>query len=180
MSLVGREAGRQSREKATRDDSGRRLAKPMKQIVNDDWTLQSAAATVWLFATHHLSHRGVGMDGYHVYPDPALRGKTPWPLIASSLWLRLGFVAASGAAVGLMELYQGELSSFAGLAWIFGGAWLAALSWRRAIVLLERLDGVDVVPEDVMSEVIASEPTPYPSWDRREVGAAPVGSQARG
>ena len=120
------------------------------------------------------------MDGYHLYPDPALRGKTPWPLIASSLWLRLGFVAASGAAVGLTALYRGEAILLGALAWIFGGAWLAALSWRRAIVLLERLDGVDGVPEDMTSAVIASEPTPYPSRDRREVGAAPVGSQARG
>ena len=61
------------------------------------------------------------MDGYHIYPDPALGGKTPWPLIASSLWLRLGFVAATGAVVALTELYKGELNVLAALAWIFGG-----------------------------------------------------------
>jgi hypothetical protein len=120
------------------------------------------------------------MDGYHIYPDPALLGKTPWPLIASSLWLRLGFVAASGAAVALMELYQGELNPFAGLAWIFGGVALTALSWRRAKFLLDRLDGVDVAQEAVASGVIASRPTTHPSWDRREVGAASVEPQVRG
>ncbi len=103
------------------------------------------------------------MDGYHAHPDPALRGKTAWPLLASSLWLRLGFVAASGAAVALTELYQGELSSFVGLAWIFGGVALTALSWRRAKILLDRLDGVDVAPEAVESGVIASRPTTHPS-----------------
>ena len=66
------------------------------------------------------------MDGYNIYPDPALRGKPPWPLIASSLWLRLGFVAATGAVMMLIELYKGEASPLAALAWIFGGAWLAA------------------------------------------------------
>ncbi len=120
------------------------------------------------------------MDGYHIYPDSALRGNIPRPLLASSLWLRLGFVAASGAAVALMELYQGELSPFAALAWIFGSVALTALSWRRARFLLDRLDGFNVAPEAVASEVIASRATTHPSWDRREVGAAPVGPQFRG
>ena len=120
------------------------------------------------------------MDGYQIYPDPALRGKTPSPLLASSLWLRLGFVAASGAAVALMELYQGELRPFAALAWIFGGVALTALSWRRAKFLLDRLDGFDVAPEAVAAEVIAARATTHPSWDRREVGVAPVGPQVRG
>jgi hypothetical protein len=120
---------------------------------------------------NHLLNRGVGMDGYNIYPDPALRGKTPWPLIASSLWLRLGFVAASGVVVALTELYKGELDLLVALAWIFGGAWLTALSWRRAIVLIDRLDGVEVAPETAPSEVTAARPTTHPSWDRREVNA---------
>jgi hypothetical protein len=120
------------------------------------------------------------MDGYHIYPDPALGGKTPWPLIASSLWLRLGFVAATGAVVALTELYKGELNVLAALAWIFGGAWLTALSWRRAKFLLDRLDGFDGAPEAAASEVIASRATTHPRWDRRDVGAAPFGPQIRG
>ena len=119
------------------------------------------------------------MDGYHIYPDPALGGKTPWPLIASSLWLRLGFVAATGVVVALTELYKGELNVLAALAWIFGGAWLTALSWRRAKFLLDRLDDFDGAPEAAASAVIASSPTTYPSWDRRDIGAAPVGPQVR-
>jgi hypothetical protein len=120
------------------------------------------------------------MDGYNIYPDPALRGKTPWPLIASSLWLRLGFVAATGAVVALTELYKGEASLLAALAWIFGGAWLTTLSWRRARALLGRLDSVDVAPEAVKSQKAASGATTYPSWDRHEVGAATAAGQVRG
>ena len=120
------------------------------------------------------------MDGYHIYPGPAPGGKTPWPLIASSLWLRLGFVAATGVVVALTELYKGELNVLAALAWIFGGAWLTAWSWRRAKFLLDQLDGADVAPERAASAVIASGPATHPSWDRREVGAAPFGPQVRG
>lgn len=114
------------------------------------------------------------MDGYTIYPDPALNGKTPWPLVASSLWLRLGFAAATGVIVGLTRLYHGESDLLAALAWIFGGAWLAALSWRRAIVLIDRLDGVEVVAETPSPEVSAPKATTHPSWDRREVSAAQV------
>ena len=95
------------------------------------------------------------MDGYNIYPGPELRGKTPWPLVASSLWLRLGFVGATGAVVALIELYKGEADLLAALAWIFGGAWLTALSWRRAKILLDRLDGVDGAAEAVAIVKIA-------------------------
>jgi hypothetical protein len=120
------------------------------------------------------------MDGYNIHPDPALKAKTPWPLIASSLWLRLGFVAASGAGVALTELYKGEASPFAALAWIFGGAVLAALSWRRARILVDRLDSLEAASEAVTSQVSTSRATTHPSWDRREVGATPAAAQVRG
>ena len=115
------------------------------------------------------------MDGYNIYPGPELRGKTPWPLVASSLWLRLGFVGATGAVVALIELYKGEADLLAALAWIFGGAWLTALSWRRAKVLLDRLDRLEEdTPEAVTSQVVAPQTTTQPSWDRREVTAPQV------
>ncbi len=115
------------------------------------------------------------MDGYNIYPGPELRGKTPWPLVASSLWLRLGFVGAAGAVVALIELYKGEADLLAALAWIFGGAWLAALSWRRAKVLLDRLDRLEEnKPEAVTSQVAVPQTTTHPSWDRREVSAPQV------
>ena len=118
------------------------------------------------------------MDGYNIYPGPELRGKTPWPLVASSLWLRLGFVAASGVVVALIELYKGEADLLAALAWIFGCAWLAALSWRRAKLSLDQLDRLEDTPEAVTSQVAAPvaapQTTTYPGWDRREVSAPQV------
>jgi hypothetical protein len=87
----------------------------------------------------------------------------------------LGFVGAAGAVVALIELYKGEADLLAALAWIFGGAWLAALSWRRAKVLLDRLDRLEEnTSEAVMSQVAVSQTTTHPSWDRREVSAPQV------
>ena len=116
------------------------------------------------------------MDGYNTYPGPDLKGKAPWPLVASSLWLRLGFVAATGAVVALIEFYNGEADLLAALAWFFGGAWLAALSWRRAKLSLDQLEDT---PEAVTSQVAAPvaatiQTTTYPGWDRREVSAPQV------
>src|ERR1700674_5857740 len=122
----------------------------------------------------HLLNRGVGMDGYNIYPDAELRGTTPWPLVASRLWLRLCFVGATGAVVALIELYRGESDLLAAFAWIFGGAWLAAVSWRRAKVLLDRLDRLEDTPEAVPPQVAAPKTMTPPSWDRREVSAPPV------
>ncbi|TMG93762.1 MAG: hypothetical protein E6H73_08760 [Betaproteobacteria bacterium] len=74
------------------------------------------------------------------------------------------------AAVGLRRA-----DLLAALAWIFGGAWLAALSWRRAKVLLDRLDRLEEnTPEAVTSQVAVPQTTTHPSWDRREVSAPQV------
>lgn len=119
------------------------------------------------------------MDGYNLYPDPALRGKTPWPVIASSLWFRLGFVAATAAVVALTELYKGEAGPLAALAWTFGGAWLAVYSWRRALHLLDRLDETDAVAGAATAEIAASK-TETPGPGRREVVGTRVVPQFRG
>jgi hypothetical protein len=115
------------------------------------------------------------MDGYRIYPDPE---KTSWPVVLMSLWLRLGVVAVTAVVVALTELYKGEIGILAALAWIFGGAWVAALSWRRAKALLDGAD--DDVSEAVTSEASAFKVTTHPSWDRREVGAAPAAHEVRG
>jgi hypothetical protein len=121
-----------------------------------------------------LPNRGIRMDGYNIYPDPALRGKTPWPVIASSMWLRLGFVAVCAVVVALTELYKGDANPLAAVAWIFGGAWVAALSWRRAKVLLDRMDGVNAASAAGTSETVASRSSTQPSWDRRDAGTPQV------
>jgi hypothetical protein len=120
------------------------------------------------------------MDGYNIYPDPALRGRTPWPLIASSLWLRLGFVAATGVVVALTELYKGEAGFPGALAWIVGGAWLAAYSWRRALYLIDRLDGAETVPGTTAPDAAIAKAATHANWDRRDVVVTPVARQVRG
>jgi len=120
------------------------------------------------------------MNDYYAIPDPTLGDKTPWPLIASSLWLRLAFVATTGVVVALTELYKGEASPLAALAWIFGAAWLAAHSWRRALHLLDQLDDAGGFPGSATPEVIAHKATTRAGWDRRDAGATSAVPEARG
>lgn len=114
------------------------------------------------------------MDGYNIYPDPALRGKTPWPVIASGLWLRFGFVALCAVVIALTQLYKGDANPLAAVAWIFGGAWVAALSWWRAKFLLDRLDGVDAASAAGTSEPVSPRSATVPGWDRHDAGASQV------
>lgn len=120
------------------------------------------------------------MNDYYATPDPALGDRTPWPLIASSLWLRLAFVATTGVVVALTEFYKGDLSSLAAMAWILGGAWLATHSWRRALHLLDRLDDAGGLPAPATPEAIAQKAATQPSWNRRDAGATPIAPQLRG
>ena len=111
------------------------------------------------------------MDGYYIHPDLA---KTSRSVVAASLWLRLGIFATAGAIVALTELYKGEIGIVAALAWIFGGAWVTALSWRRAKALLDQPDDDVAAMETVTPEATSSIARGHPSWDRREIGATPV------
>jgi hypothetical protein len=149
----------------------------MNAIANDDWTIACAAAILGLLQCSNSLIRGVGMDRYHFHEGAVLTGKTPWPLVAISLWLRLGLVAAGGAVVGLTELYNGEASLRTAVAWIFGSAWLAAYSWRRAKALLDQLD---VASEAGTAEVAAPRVATPPGWDRRDVSGTPAAPQVRG
>jgi len=115
------------------------------------------------------------MDGYRIYPDP---GKVSWSLVAVSMWLRLGIVGVTAAIVALTELYEGEIGIVAALAWIFGGAWGAALSWRRGKALLDESD--ENVSQAATAEAVSAIVTTHPHWDRREASAQPAIPQARG
>ncbi len=117
------------------------------------------------------------MDGYNMYPGPALRGKTPWPVVESSVWLRIGFVALSAAVVALTQLYEGEANPLAAMAWIFGGAWVTALSWRRAKFLLDRLDEGEAASSAAGAAAIVSREATQPAWDRHDVGTGSAPSQ---
>jgi hypothetical protein len=68
----------------------------------------------------------------NVYERPELHGPAGRALLACGLWMRLGFVGASAAAIGLIELVGNEVRPLSALALAVGGAALAVLSWRRA------------------------------------------------
>lgn len=61
-------------------------------------------------------------------------------LVESGLWLRIGFIGASGVAAGIIQLLGGEVKLVSALALAVGGGVLAALSWRRAGTILDSAD----------------------------------------
>ncbi len=64
-------------------------------------------------------------------------------LVESGLWLRIGFIGASGVAAGIIQLLGGEGKPISALALAVGGGVLATLSWRRAWA---NLDSADQLP----------------------------------
>jgi hypothetical protein len=73
-----------------------------------------------------------------VAQSPAPRGEAEHALVASGMWLRVGFVGASALAATLAMLFRGEAPALLTLATGFGGGVLAALAWRHARVVLDR------------------------------------------
>jgi len=61
-------------------------------------------------------------------------------LVESGLWLRIGFIGASGVAAGIIQLLGGDVKPISALALAVGGGVLATLSWRRAGAILESAD----------------------------------------
>jgi hypothetical protein len=61
-------------------------------------------------------------------------------LVESGLWLRIGFIGASGLAAGIIQLLGSEVKPIPALALTLGGGVLAALSWRRAGAILNSAD----------------------------------------
>jgi len=76
----------------------------------------------------------------------------PTPVICG-LWLRVGFIGASAFAVGLMQLFGGEVKAVPALALAIVGGLLAAFSWRRARNSLD-------VADDATSTVKATAGSP--------------------
>ena len=76
----------------------------------------------------------------NVYQVPELHGPTGRALLACGLWMRLGFIGASGVAVGVIQLFGNEGSPLAALTFALGGAALAVVSWRRAHAALSKAD----------------------------------------
>jgi len=56
------------------------------------------------------------------------------------MWLRVGFIGASAVAVGLIQLFGGEVKSLPALALTASGLALAFFSWHRARKSLDAMD----------------------------------------
>ena len=74
----------------------------------------------------------------NVYQMPEPNGPARRALLACGLWMRLGFVGASAAAVGVIELFGNEASPLTALVIALGGAAVAVVSWRRAHAALSK------------------------------------------
>jgi hypothetical protein len=53
-------------------------------------------------------------------------------VIAFGMWLRVGFIGASAVAVGLIQLFSGDVKPLSALGLAAGGLLLALLGWQRA------------------------------------------------
>ena len=95
------------------------------------------------------------------------RRPAPRAYFAFGFLLRTGFVALSVAAIALMMLIEGETSTLTGIASVIAGTGIAALAWRKAWVLIDRLEPADSPP----AETSAGQP-------RRAGFVAPVESAA--
>lgn len=80
-----------------------------------------------------------------------LESSTQRALIASSLWLHVGFVGASVLAVGLLQLFDGEANWPSALALSLFGSLLAAAAWRRGLTVLQNAEPASAAAADAPS-----------------------------
>lgn len=73
------------------------------------------------------------------------RNDTKRALLACGLWLRLGFIGASGFVAGILLLFDGSLAPLSALALAVGGGVLAGFSGWRARSVLDLADAATTV-----------------------------------
>ena len=83
---------------------------------------------------------------------PELQSNTERALVACRLWTHIGFIGATVLAAGLLQLFNGEGKWFWALALALLGGVLAAMSWRRALTILEHADWASTVATDAPGE----------------------------
>jgi len=69
-----------------------------------------------------------------------LRSASWRALVASVVWLRVGFIGASTLMIGLIMLFTGEARPLYAFAGAIAGGVVAALAWRRSWVVLTYAD----------------------------------------
>ena len=92
----------------------------------------------------------------YAYPTHALSWSTRRALIASGVWLRLGFIGAFGFGAGVLQLFEGGMSPLSALALAVGGGALAVVSWWRGRAALENVDEATVVTSGAASLAAAT------------------------
>lgn len=83
---------------------------------------------------------------------PESQNNTDRALVASSLWLHVGFIGACALAAGLIQLFDGETTWLSALSLGFCGGALAAAGWRRGRSILERAERMSVVAADAPAD----------------------------
>jgi hypothetical protein len=83
---------------------------------------------------------------------PELQSNTERALVACRLWTHIGFIGATVLAAGLLQLFDGEGKWFWALALALLGGVLAAMSWHRALTILEHADWASTVATDAPGE----------------------------
>jgi len=68
--------------------------------------------------------------------EPGVRAS----LLACGLWMRAAFIGASAAAMGVIQLFEGEWSASVALTVAAAGVGVTFLSWRRAQAALGGAD----------------------------------------
>lgn len=82
------------------------------------------------------------------HPRPEPQDNSDRAIMASSLWLHIGYIGVTALAGGLIMLFDGEAKWLSALALAFSGAALAVVSWHRSLIVLERAErALSVVPD---------------------------------
>jgi hypothetical protein len=103
--------------------------------------MPDASASIGTFPNQlPSSKRGIDMATYHSPITYRVDRTIGWRLVASGLWLRLGFVGACATAVSVILMFTGETGPLVALATAVLGGALAAFAWRRALSVLEPVE----------------------------------------
>lgn len=97
------------------------------------------------------------MNSEHAFKRyaPDRRRETGWALLACGIHLRVGFIGASMAAIGLLSLIGGNGRPLTALLLALTGGALAALGWHCARRAVDRIDPPTV---DVAAAAAAADP----------------------
>jgi hypothetical protein len=89
---------------------------------------------------------------------PASQSSDERALVASGLWLLLGFIGATALAAGMLQLFEGHASWLSSLVLVVGGGILGAASWSRGQAVLEHTVRAPAIGKDASADAIRELP----------------------